>query len=280
MSAVIDSLDIKENIKMWTIMNELSPDISRRELNTLGYSNEYLDRMCEERIDEIIEYTRERPELVCDKINHAAGQAIRDWQTLAPYNESDYFKFHSQTMRKIYSMTGICDYLAVIREKALQRILDRGKPVHILDFGASHGHFTIAAAKSGFDVTYADIGIEVRKFVQWKINKRCLKVKFAPIESGRCVIPENTYDYIVCLDVISHLPNLNRYMADFHSWLKDGGELFLGDDLFDFVVPWHLQENTIYRDPTRKASLLKDFVELDHLWANCTIYRKGKRIND
>ncbi len=249
------------------IRRELNNDFSWYELNQMGFTDEKIHSLLDERIEEIMEYTGENPYVVCDKISHSVDKGKVEWYELSG-GENGLFQFHALTKRKIYSMTGICDYLAVIREKTLNRV-PKGS---LLDFGGSHGHFSLAAAQAGFDVTYADIGLEVRKFVQWRANKRGLKIHFAPIIDNKCVFNDRKYDYIVCLDVISHLPNLDQYMKDFHSCLNDNGKLLLGDDLFDFLVPWHLQENTVYRDPIKKAELFKDFIPIEHLWANCTIY--------
>lgn len=269
-------IETEESIRR---QDELNVSTSYRELNALGFTYEYIANLLDKRMEEIIEYTGESPQVVADKIGHSNGQGTKEWHEIEPDNEAGLIKFHSQTKRKIYSMTGVCDYLAVIREKVLQRILVRRKPASLLDFGGSHGHFTIAAAQMGLDVTYADIGEEVRKFAQWRVAKRGLKVIFAPIEFDRCVFTNRVYDYIVCLDVISHLPNLPLYLKDFYFCLADDGELIFGDDLFDFSVPWHLKENEIYRDPDKKKELFKDFVPIEHLWANCTIYRKKEGIN-
>lgn len=253
---------------------ELGQTVSFQKLNELGFSLDDSARMITNRLQEVLEYTGESKKIVSDKINGAIEKAKTLWGELKPDNEEKLLQFHSQTERKIYSVTGICDYIAVIRELSLQRILKRGKPAHILDFGGSHGHFTIAAAQAGLDVTYADIGLEIRKFVQWRVGKRNLKINFAPIKDNKCVFTNNTYDYIICLDVISHLPNPSQYLRDFYGCLKDDGEFFLGDDLFDFSHPWHLGENKIYTDISKKQELFKDFKFIEHLWANCDILGK------
>ncbi len=250
---------------------ELDNDFSWYRLNQMGFTDEKIHALLDERIEEIMEYTGESPQVVCDKISHSNGEAVKEWQSLEPYTREDIAHFHTQTRRKIYSLTGTCDYLAVIREKTL-RTMVVGET--LLDFGGSHGHFSLAAAQKGLNVTYADIGLEVRDFVKWRANKRGIKINFAPIEDNKCVFTDHKYDYIVCLDVVSHLPNLSQYMSDFHSCLNDDGKLILGDDLCDFIVPWHLQENTVYRDPARKAELFKDFIPIERVWANCTIYGK------
>lgn len=256
------------------MLTELMPATSKQELNLLGFTDDEIFKGISDRLQEIGEYTGESIPVISNKVSNTAIHGVDLWNELRPESEEDLFKFHSLTRRKIYSMTGISDYLAVIREKIIRRILGRGKPASLLDFGGSHGHVSIATTQAGIDVTYADIGLEIRKFVQWKLDKRNLKVAFVPIENNRCVFTNRTYDYIVCLDVASHLPDLPRYLKDFHSCLNDGGELFFGDDLYDFKVPWHLRENAIYKNCSRKWELFEDFWYVEQLWANCTVWRK------
>jgi len=245
---------------------------SKAELAELGFDEDEITRQIEGRLSEIREYTGETHNEVAIKINHAFGIGSELWEDMSPVTEKELALFHSVTDRKIYSVSGICDYLAVIREKMLLRI-PRGSS--LLDFGGSHGHFTLRAVEEGIFVTYADVGDTIRDYVRWRLNRSYLEADIAPIENNRCVFNKRKYDYITLLDVASHLPNLKGYIDEFYSVLNDGGLLIFGDDLFDFNVPWHLEENKVYRDIEKKKELFKDFELVEQLWANCVILRKG-----
>ncbi len=97
----------------------------------------------------------------------------------------------------------------------------RGK---VLDVPTGTGILADRLEKMGFEVSCCDI------------NSSYFSVPHLKIESGNLnqslPYPNNTFDYLVCLDGIEHTENPSNAIREFQRILKKGGKLFLSTPNF------------------------------------------------
>ena len=145
----------------------------------------------------------------------------------------------------------------------------------VLDFGGGIGTHTIAAALSPQveQVVYCDINPVSCNFVQSRVNKLGLN------EKVRCCLqidPTETFDTIICLDAMEHLPNPSQQLLEFHRILSPSGKLIVNWYFFkgfNGEFPFHLDDPEII--DTFFSTLQHNFLEVFHphlITARC--YRK------
>lgn len=90
----------------------------------------------------------------------------------------------------------------------------------LLDVGCGHGAFLERAAGAGWEVE----GIEPDPQAARVASSRGIKVAAASIQS---FTPKGSYDRITLSHVFEHLHHPSRELRTLHSWLSDGGELWM-----------------------------------------------------
>jgi len=99
--------------------------------------------------------------------------------------------------------------------------IERGDPIRWLDVGAGFGEF-VEAAKSVFPTGSIVEGIE--PMIPKAENARAQGL---PIKTGLLEDVEGTYDAISLIDVFSHLPDFESFLASLKRLLNRNGEVFL-----------------------------------------------------
>jgi len=101
--------------------------------------------------------------------------------------------------------------------------LQQGNERRILDVGCAYGYILSELNKNNFKtygVDISDYSVKISK----NQNKTC-KVKLVDIQKG---IPfEEEFDFILCLEVIEHLQNLEIALRNIYSSLKKGGHFIV-----------------------------------------------------
>jgi SAM-dependent methyltransferase len=103
-----------------------------------------------------------------------------------------------------------------------------------LDFGCGGGGLTYRIADVCDRVIGIDLEDEKITFARdqaSRLNKS--NVEFVCYSGGDLPFEDNTFDSIVCIDVVEHLPTPERFFAEFQRVLKPGGRLLLS-----FGPPW------------------------------------------
>lgn len=89
----------------------------------------------------------------------------------------------------------------------------------ILDLGCGAGHYAIELHKMGFDVIAADVTTRFE-------HKD--KIQFAQLDETKPLpFSDNTFDYVLFAEVVEHLRDPYRIIADINRVLKKGGSLVL-----------------------------------------------------
>lgn len=112
------------------------------------------------------------------------------------------------------------------RLKVVYKILFNGTPLKgkkFLDVGCGLGFFASKAGKLGADVYGIDIGERLINISR----KRYPKGKFSVASAARLPFKDNSFDLILCTEVIEHVNNQNKALSEIFRVLKKGGYLVL-----------------------------------------------------
>jgi 2-polyprenyl-3-methyl-5-hydroxy-6-metoxy-1,4-benzoquinol methylase len=102
----------------------------------------------------------------------------------------------------------------------------------VLDFGSYFGNFALAFKNSGYDVdaldSYQKYGATFQGVRKKLADEKVNILDFADVGEMLKNIPPDTYDLILCIGVIEHIPHTPRYLLDsLDRVLKPGGNLIL-----------------------------------------------------
>lgn len=101
-------------------------------------------------------------------------------------------------------------------EELLKREKAKGK---LLDVGAGDGDLAFCAKQAGFDVTAIDLDKERFK------HHSGIEFKSVDLNSLPFPFEENSFDFVVCLEVLEHLENPQEILREFRRILKKQGTL-------------------------------------------------------
>jgi len=111
------------------------------------------------------------------------------------------------------------------RVNKLLRHMGKLKGRRILDVGCEAGYVSIRMAKKGADVHSFDICEEALKVFKKKKEARGINIFYAAAQ--KIPLKDNSFDYVVCTEVIEHMPQLDKVFSEIKRVLKPKGELLL-----------------------------------------------------
>lgn len=136
------------------------------------------------------------------------------------YSQGDYFEYESE---KKALKQNFCDRLLRIKKYI--------KTGDLLEVGTAYGYF-LELAQADFKC----VGVEYHTELAQKVSKELsVSVLSGPFESA--FLQENTFDVIVSLDTIEHVPNPKKFIQKCHSLLRPGGYLFIETGDISAFVP-------------------------------------------
>ena len=166
----------------------------------------------DEYVADVVAFTHETEPQVRDKIRKASAP-IKDewneWEKQGPMTSERIKAFYKQTQNYIYDLGEWHLWSKDKRQSDLALVDDmttKYKPKNILDFGGGVGLNAIPLARAGFDVTLADLDSTTLRFARFHAERRGVPLKFwtSDVEPAP---PDKTYDVILVLDVLEHLPH-------------------------------------------------------------------------
>lgn len=156
----------------------------------------------------------------------------------------------------------------------LRLIADQVKG-RVLDFGGGIGTHAIAAAlcPSVDQVIYVDINPVNRAFVQHRVEQLGLMEKLLCCSE---LDRDDSFDTILCFDVIEHMPDPSHQMLEFHKQLQADGKIILNWYFFkgfENELPTHMDDPVVVDAFFR--TLQHNFLEVFHPYLITTrCYRK------
>ncbi|MEW5768100.1 MAG: class I SAM-dependent methyltransferase [bacterium] len=174
---------------------------------------------------EISQYTGENIKIVSKKIKESAKNAVDSWEENLPKTDKEIKDWYSKTDIYIYQLMRRCGYYPGSRLEWLSEILRYCQGKKVLDYGCGVGHLGIELIKHGFEVTNADVPGRTFNFVKWRYQKKGLLTKFVELNDKFSL--SETYDVILCTDVLEHIPNPIDTLRLLSKHLKGDGILLI-----------------------------------------------------
>ncbi|HBL44017.1 methyltransferase domain-containing protein [Gimesia sp.] len=131
--------------------------------------------------------------------------------------------------------TWICDYLTI----------SFPQPLKILAFGDGLGFDSLQWSRTKHEVTYFEVSTDCIAFAQQVFRNNAAEINM--IQSVAELEPDS-FDVIICLDVLEHVPEPNSLLTDFTNWLKTDGLLITHSPFFLVHSNYstHLKSNQKY----------------------------------
>ncbi len=99
------------------------------------------------------------------------------------------------------------------------------KDKKILDAGCGEGRFSKYFIEKNANITSLDISEEYINVIKANIRRG----KFVVGSVTDLPFPKNSFDYIFSVDVLQHVPNINKAIKEFHRVLKINGKVIIID---------------------------------------------------
>jgi 2-polyprenyl-3-methyl-5-hydroxy-6-metoxy-1,4-benzoquinol methylase len=161
-------------------------------------------------VADIMAFTNTSKEAVRERMKKGSVPLKEEWEkweregAMTPERIKAFYK---QTANYIYELGEWHLFVQGKRDSdmALVDNMREIKPKNILDFGGGVGLMAMPLARAGFDVTLADLDGTSLDFAVFRAKRSNtpLKIWKSDVEA---MPPDKTYDVILCLDVLEHLP--------------------------------------------------------------------------
>jgi SAM-dependent methyltransferase len=158
---------------------------------------------------------------------HGAGQRFRDeWMRVAgdAQRPDVVTAFYNQTDTELFELiewhaTDPIHYRTlIVRDLALH---NTGR--EMLDYGSGIGSDSIVFGAAGYKVTLADISDLLLAFAAFRCRRRGVQTR--TIDLKREALPPSTFDVVLCLDVLEHIPSPLNVVRAIHQSMRPNGLL-------------------------------------------------------
>jgi len=157
-------------------------------------------------------------------------------QLLGFYRETNAFLYESVSWSRYPLKLKMRNWIARLLIRKFARSVD------VLVFGDGPGFDSLHLAQAGHAVTYFEVSGYGSKFAEQIFQSSHSSVRLTTDTQG---YGEASFDAILCLDVLEHLPDPTQAVKDFSHWLRPGGLLFVSAPFY-LVTPdysTHLKSN-------------------------------------
>jgi SAM-dependent methyltransferase len=122
---------------------------------------------------------------------------------------------------------------------------DFGRPAKVLVFGDGLGFESLYFAQAGHDVTYFEVSTDCVQFARANFQSAGAQVQVLQRPDR---FESESFDVVVCLDVLEHVPDPPAVVAQLAAALRSGGRMIVHAPFYfvDRVVSTHLRSNMTY----------------------------------
>lgn len=148
--------------------------------------------------------------------------------------------------------------------------IENEKPIRILDVGCGRGFYIHALSLYDFpkEIYGIDINEKYLQIAQQEITDK--RVKIAKGDIFNLNFPDNFFDFIICSEILEHLPSDTLALKNLHKVLKKNGTLLVSVPNENFPFFWdplnwilmHIFNTHIHKDIWWLAGIWADHVRL------------------
>jgi SAM-dependent methyltransferase len=181
-----------------------------------------------ELVEEAAEYLGLPIDIAWERLHGSRQRFREEWaQTVAdPTDTTALTEFYNRSDTELFELiewhaTDAIHYRTlIVRDVALEQ---PGRAY--LDYGSGIGSDAVVFAEAGYDITLADISDVLLGFAAFRCRKRGARVK--TIDLKRQSVPAASFDVVLCLDVLEHIPDPLPVVRTIRRAMRDGGLLVL-----------------------------------------------------
>jgi SAM-dependent methyltransferase len=157
-------------------------------------------------------------------------------QLLDFYRESNAFLYESVSWSRYPLKLKMRNWIAEFLNRKF------GRPVNVLVFGDGPGFDSLHLAQAGHEVTYFEVSGYGSKFAEEIFRSSQSSVRLTTDTQS---YGDASFDVILCLDVLEHLPDPTQAISDFSRWLRPGGLLLVSAPFYLVTLDYstHLKSN-------------------------------------
>lgn len=155
------------------------------------------------------------------------------------YAETDAFLYETFTWNRYHTKQNMRQWIVSFLQKK------HSGPLRVLAFGDGLGFDAVGLAMAGHQVTYFEVGQRSISFAKKIFAMNSTHVE---VSNNLDELPFKSFDVIICLDVLEHVPNPPSLVGKLTEFLRPGG-YFIAHAPFWFLHPavsTHLAENQTY----------------------------------
>jgi SAM-dependent methyltransferase len=119
-------------------------------------------------------------------------------------------------------------------------VLNLNATSHILDFGSGRGALACEFARRGYRITACDIDAAKLDLLPAQCAPHAIATILLAANAQNLPFPDREFDAIICREVLEHIPDYARTLAELQRILKPGGILLIS-------VPARLSERICHR---------------------------------
>lgn len=97
----------------------------------------------------------------------------------------------------------------------------------VLDVGSGRGNFLVECASRGMDIVGLELNPEYIQIARQKASQANIKINVQQGLAENLPFPDNTFDFINCAEVLEHVLNPEKVLAEIHRVLKPGGKCYM-----------------------------------------------------
>ena len=142
----------------------------------------------------------------------------------------------------------------------------------ILDFGCGSGIASIELLKKGFQTVSLDASEEMLKELKARAEKENLKCECIPGDVENLPFGNSSFDAVVCMGVLHHLPDIKKGVENQIRVLKDKGQICIAEPFkktpwfsFIYYVPVNIAKRTVRFLRRNKIETLDDPLTVEDL---------------
>lgn len=179
-------------------------------------------------IRELAEYLGYPEKEVFERCRVGADELAEAWRAAAPRGAGGVADFYRQTNTYLYDLTwwhALADDESALSQVEALELAIGYRARTVLDFGSGIGSLGLLFARSGLDVTLAEINPALNDYARWRFDRRGLSVRF--LDLGTEGLPEAAFDFVSAVDVLEHVPDPRSVLMALAAALRPNGTLFI-----------------------------------------------------
>ncbi|MBD2074109.1 3-demethylubiquinone-9 3-O-methyltransferase [Phormidium sp. FACHB-592] len=167
-------------------------------------------------------------------------------------NDLEYYDRHASTWWEEGQVLHLSNHFNKTRFEFTAAYISSWKNLNVLDVGCGGGLACETLARAGAIMSGLDQSAQSIAAAQAHANQNHLAINYRAGNAEHLPYPDNTFDCVLCFDVLEHLSNVSKVIAQIHHVLKPGGFFFfdtINRTLKSKVIMIWLLENILKQLP-------------------------------